>query len=174
MHLGAGHNPSGNPNARQPGTFRTGIDSSTAVRHTRPARRQHCRGHLRLFHKMLVYLLPACPITQHKLPLFRAHGHLRRLSHILMVQYRRREPASPARFPSTRVQFRRREHAPRAPFPSAMVQVRRREPALTAPFPSVVAYIRRRGDAFQTPPPSTMAREPALRAPLPQPRVARQ
>ena len=147
--------------------FAPEIDSSTAVRHTRAVRRQHCRGHLRLFRQTLVYLLPACPITQHKLPLFRADGLLHRLSHILMVQYRRREPASPARFPSTRVQFRRREHAPRAPFPSAMVQVRRREPALTAPFPSVVAYIRRRGDAFQTPPPSTMAREPALHAPLP-------
>ena len=56
-------------------------------------------------------------ITQHKLPLFRTHAHLRRLSHILMVQYRRREPASPTRFPSIRVQFRRREHAPRALFP---------------------------------------------------------
>ena len=46
-----------------------------------------------------MHLLPACPITQHKLPLFRAHGHLRRLSRIFMVQYRRREPASPARLP---------------------------------------------------------------------------
>jgi len=54
---------------------------------------------------MLVHLLPACPITQHKLPLFRAHGHLSRLSHIFMVQYRRREPASPTRFPSIRVQI---------------------------------------------------------------------
>ena len=45
------------------------------------------------------------PITQHKLPLFRAHGHLSRLSHIFMVQYRRREPASPTRFPSIRVQI---------------------------------------------------------------------
>ena len=48
---------------------------------------------------MLVHLLPACPITQHKLPLFRAHGHLRRLSHIFIMQYWRREPALPARFP---------------------------------------------------------------------------
>ena len=79
------------------------IDRSTTVRHTRPARRQHCKGHLRLFHEMLVHLLPACPITQRKLPLFRAHGHLSRLSHIFMVQYRRREPASPTRFPSIRV-----------------------------------------------------------------------
>ena len=76
-----------------------------AVRHARPARRQQCKGHLRLFHEMLVHLLPACPITQHKLPLFRAHGHLSRLSHIFMVQYRRREPASPTRFPSIRVQI---------------------------------------------------------------------
>ena len=137
-----------------------------AVHHARPARRQQCKGHLRLFHEMLVHLLPACPITQHKLPLFRAHGHLRRLSHILMVLNRRRESASPARFPSIRIQFLRRELAPRAPFPSAMVRVRRREPALTAPFPSAAALIRRRADAFQMPPPSTMAGEPALRAPL--------
>ena len=59
-----------------------------------------------------------------------------RLSHILTVQYRRREPVSPARFPSIRVQFRRREHAPRARFPSAMVRVRGKEPTLTVPFPS--------------------------------------
>jgi len=76
-----------------------------AVRHARPARRQQCKGHLRLFHEMLVHLLPACPIPQRKLPLFRAHGHLSRLSHIFIVQYRRREPASPTRFPSIRVQI---------------------------------------------------------------------
>ena len=70
--------------------FAPEIDSSTAVGHTRPARRQHGKGHLRLFHEMLVHLLPACTITQHKLSLFRAHGHLRRLSHILM-------PAVPAK-----------------------------------------------------------------------------
>ena len=49
--------------------------SSVAVRHARPARRQQCKGHLRLFHEMLVHLLPACPTTQPKLPPFRAHGH---------------------------------------------------------------------------------------------------
>ena len=45
------------------------IDNSTAVRHARTVFRQRCRGLLRLFRKMLVYLLPACPITQHELPL---------------------------------------------------------------------------------------------------------
>ena len=40
-----------------------------------------------MFHEMLVHLLPACPITQCKMPLFRAPGHLSRLSHIFMVQY---------------------------------------------------------------------------------------
>ena len=59
------------------------IDSSTAVRHTRPVRRQHCRGHLFWFQKVLVCLLLACPITQHKFPLPRAHGLLRRLLTIL-------------------------------------------------------------------------------------------
>ena len=102
MRLGAGHHPGGTrtqvPSAPE-------IGSSTAARHMRPARRQHCKGHLRLFHEMLLHLLPACPITHHKLPLFRAHGDLRRLSHILEVQYRRRKPSSSARFPSTRVQF---------------------------------------------------------------------
>ena len=83
-------------------------DSSTAERHTRHVRRQHCREHLRLFRKMRVYLLPACPVTQHKLPLLRAHGLLRRLSQNLTVQYRRRKPVSSARFPSARVQFRTR------------------------------------------------------------------
>ena len=92
----------------------------------------------------------------------------------LTAQYQRREPtlrarepALRARFPSARVKFRRREHALRAPFPSAIVQIRRREPALPAPFASAAALIRRRGHAFQAPPPSTMAREPALHAPLP-------
>ena len=65
--------------------------------------------------KMLVYLLPACPITRHKLPRLRAHGLLRRLLQILTVQYRQRESVWPARLPSVRAQFRRREHAPRAP-----------------------------------------------------------
>ena len=137
MRLGAGHAETRTRVNRVP--FAPEIDSSMALRHTRPARRQHCKGHLRLFHEMLVHLLPACPITQHKLPLVRAHGRLNRLSHIFMVQYRRREPASPTRFPSIRVQFLRREHAPRALFPSAMARVRRREHALTAPFPSAAA-----------------------------------
>ena len=69
MRLGADHNPSGNPNARQPSTLRTRNDSSTTVRYTPPVRRQRCRGLLRLFRKMHMYLLPACPITQHILPL---------------------------------------------------------------------------------------------------------
>ena len=64
------------------------IDSLTAVRHTRPVRRQHGRGHLRLFRKILVYLLPACLVTQHKLPLLRPHGLLRHLLQILTAQYR--------------------------------------------------------------------------------------
>ena len=63
-------------------------DSLTAVRHTRPVRRQHGRGHLRLFRKILVYLLPACLVTQHKLPLLRPHGFLRHLLQILTAQYR--------------------------------------------------------------------------------------
>ena len=100
MRRGAAHNASGIPNEHQPGTFYNG---STAVRHTRTARRQHCRGPLRLFRKMLVYLLPACPITHQTLPLLRAHRLLCRRSHILTVQYRRREPVSPAWFPSARV-----------------------------------------------------------------------
>ena len=83
---------------------------------------------------LLVPHFAGCYAT--KLPLLRAHGLLRRLSHSLTVQYRRREPVSRARFPSARVQFRRRKYAPRAPLPSAMVRVRRKEPALTAPFPS--------------------------------------
>ena len=49
---------------------------------------------------------------------------------------------------------------------SVIVRVRRREPTLTAPFPSAAAEIRRRRYTFQTPPPSTMARQPALHAPL--------
>ena len=63
-------------------------DSSTAMRHIRPVRRQHCRTNLRLFRKVLVYQLPACPITLHIMPLLRAHGRLRRLLQIITVQCR--------------------------------------------------------------------------------------
>ena len=80
-------------------------DSSTVVRHTRPVRQRHCRGHPFCFQKMFVYLLLACPIMQHKLPLSRAHGLLRRLSAILMAWYRWREPALRAWFPSARYCF---------------------------------------------------------------------
>ena len=55
------------------------IDSSAVVRH----RRQHCRGHLFWLQKMLVFLLLAGPVTQHRLPMSRAHGLLRRLLTIL-------------------------------------------------------------------------------------------
>ena len=55
------------------------VDSSPAARH----HRQHCRGHLFYFQKVFVFLLLACPITQHKLPLSRAHGLLRCLLTVL-------------------------------------------------------------------------------------------
>ena len=55
------------------------VDSSTAVRH----RRQHCRGRIFWFQKMLVFPLLSYPTKQHKLPLSRAHGLLRRLRTIL-------------------------------------------------------------------------------------------
>ena len=50
-------------------------NSSTAVQH----HRQHCRGHLFCFQKILVFPLLACPLTQRKFPLSRTHGLLRRL-----------------------------------------------------------------------------------------------
>ena len=98
-------------------------DRSTAVRLTRPVRRQHCREHLHFFRKMLVSLPSVRRATQRYLPLSRAHGILRRLLLIPRAQYRRQEPALRVRFSSARVQFRRREHALRAPFPSTLVQV---------------------------------------------------
>ena len=110
-------------------------DRSTVVRYTWPVRRQYCREHLRLFRKILGYLLPVHPVTQRQFPLFRAYGLLRHLLQSLIAQHRGGEPPLRARFPSARVQFRRREHALRAPFPSAMVQIRRRERAFPAPFP---------------------------------------
>ena len=113
--------------------------SSTAVRHTQAVRRQHCRGNLRLFRKMIVYLLPACPITQQKLPLLIARGLLRRPLQILTSQCRRREHTARPRFPSARTRLRRQKYALRVPFSSAMVRVRRREPVLAAPFPSAAA-----------------------------------
>ena len=150
------------------------LDSSTAVRHTRPVRRQHCRGHPRLVRKILVYLLPVCPVTQHQLPLVRAHGLLRRLLQILTAQYRQREPTCRARFPSARVRFRGREHALRAPFSSAMVRGRRREPAFTTPFLSAAASIRRRGYTCQRRPPQPWQGSPSFTHRSPQPCVAQQ
>ena len=58
-------------------------DNSTAVRHTLPVGRQHCREHLGLFRKMPVYLLPVCQVTQQYFPLLRAHGLLCHLLQIL-------------------------------------------------------------------------------------------
>ena len=57
----------------------TVIDSSTAVRH----RRQHCRGVPIFLSEDARVLLLACSVTQHRLPLSRAHGLLRRLRTIL-------------------------------------------------------------------------------------------
>ena len=54
---------------------------------------------------MLVFLLLARPITQHKFPLSRAHGLLRRLLTILKAWYRRRELALRAWFPPARYVF---------------------------------------------------------------------
>ena len=75
------------------------IDSSTSVRHTLFVRRRHCRGHIFWFQKMLVDLLLACPITQHKLSLSRARVLLPRLLTILTTLYRRRERQLPAASP---------------------------------------------------------------------------
>ena len=91
-----------------------------------------------MFRKMLVYLLPARPITRHKLHLLRAHGLLHRLSHILTLQYRRREPVSQRGSPQPGYNFDE-GNTRLVRVPSAMVRVRRREPALTAPFSSAAA-----------------------------------
>ena len=61
--------------ARQPGTFRNATDSSNAVRY----RRQNLREAPRLVSEAARVLLLARPITQHRLPLSRAHGLLLRL-----------------------------------------------------------------------------------------------
>ena len=89
------------------------IDTSTAVRHR--------RGHLFRFQKILVYLLPACPNTQHNLPRSRAHGLLRYLLTIPTALYRRWELALRAWFPPTRCFFPRLERGRPATFPSVMV-----------------------------------------------------
>ena len=57
----------------------TAIDCSTVVRH----RRQHCRAAPLLISEDARVLLLACPKPQHRLPLSRAHGLLRRLRTII-------------------------------------------------------------------------------------------
>ena len=76
--LGGTHNPSGNPNARQSGTFAPVTDSATAVRHTRPVRRRHYRGYLLWFRKMLECWSFAFHIARPIVNMLRAHGLLRR------------------------------------------------------------------------------------------------
>ena len=75
MRFGAAHNPGGNTHARQPGTFATGnrqLDGVTATSTT-------LSGAPRLVSEDARVLLLAYPVTEHKLPLSRAHGLLRRL-----------------------------------------------------------------------------------------------
>ena len=84
--------------------------SLTAVWHTRPVRRRRCRGHLRWFRKMLLYLLLPCPITQNNFSSVKSpRTPTRRLSKILTARYCRREPALRASFFSARLLVRRRE-----------------------------------------------------------------
>ena len=102
--------PKEKPNARQPGTFRSGNgqqDNGTARGTAHPARppRAMSRTPPVVSHKMLMYLLLACPITQHKLLLLRTHGLLRRLLKILTAWYRRREPALRAWSPPAKLLF---------------------------------------------------------------------
>ena len=59
--------------------FAPATDRATAVRHTRPVRRRHCRGHFLWFRKMLECLSFALHGARHKIFLLRAHGLLRRL-----------------------------------------------------------------------------------------------
>ena len=71
MRFGAAHNPGENKCARQPGTFRNGNRQLDG--------RQHCRGVPILVSENARVLLLACPETQHRLPMSRAYGLLRRL-----------------------------------------------------------------------------------------------
>ena len=59
--------------------FALATDRATAVRHTRPVRRRHCRGHFPCFHKMLECLRFALRVARHEIFLSRAHGLVRRL-----------------------------------------------------------------------------------------------
>ena len=90
IRFGAAHNPGRNTHARHLRAFRTGnrqLDGGTAPSITL------AWTHLLWFQEILVFLFLPCPITQHKLPLPRAHGLLRRLRTILTASYRRRELA---------------------------------------------------------------------------------
>ena len=101
MRFGAAHHPGENTLARQPGTFRTGNRQLGGGRH----RRQHCQGAPLLVSEDARVLLLACPVTQHRMPLSRAHGLLRRLRTTLTVLYRWRELALRAWFPPAGVFF---------------------------------------------------------------------
>ena len=137
--------------------------TSTTVPRTRPIRCRHCRERLRLFHKMPVYLLPVCLVTQRCLPLLRAHGLLRRVGNSDGTV-----PATGTRVSSAvpLSQGTILTAGTRASCAVLLGHGQRREPALPAPFPLATASVRRRGYVFQAPPPSKMAREPALQAPL--------
>ena len=77
--LGAVHNPGENALARQPGIFRNGnrqLGGGTAPLIA-------LSGTPLLVSENARVLLLACPVTQHRFPLSRAHGLLRRLRTIL-------------------------------------------------------------------------------------------
>ena len=79
MRFGAAYNPGGSTHARHPGTFRVGnrqLDGGTAPSTT-------LSGAPPLVSEDARVLLLVCPVTQHRLPLSRAHGLLRRLRTIL-------------------------------------------------------------------------------------------
>ena len=88
-----------------------------------------------MFRKMLVYLLLAYPITQHKLPLLRTHGLLRRLSHFLTLQYRRRDQGRQRgsrqpgyNFDEGNTRFVCRSHRPWSEFDEGNPRSQRRSP----------------------------------------------
>ena len=104
--------------------FALATHRATAVRHTRPVRRRHCRGHFLCFHKMLEYLSFALHVARNKLFLSKAHGPLRGLMTTFTAEHRRWGPALTACPPPDRVYFLRRRCALTATAPSIIVRDR--------------------------------------------------
>ena len=133
---------------------------ATAVRHTRPVHRQHCREHLLRFHKMLEYLLLAFHVARHKRFILRSHGLLRRLPNDLHGVVPSAGTRTSSVFPPSQDTVSTKGARAHTAAPFGQVSNSATRTRALAPFPHAAVQTRQWGPAPLTLPPSTMAKVP--------------